>query len=180
MKYERYTELLVTNDYLEYEFNSVGPKGSIRKLIQFTETPDELLVNLAFGNKKADGSIDDLARDNNKDRNKILATVVTVLKFFFEKYPYKCVFFTGSSPERTRLYRMAITLNLEELSTDFEIVGTLTNEDIHENAPFKKGINYFGFLVRAKKRTFKQQYRILLYETEQDHEGTEGREGTDD
>lgn len=179
MKYERYNELLVTKDYLEYEFNSVGPKGSIRKLIQFTEAPDQSFFNLAFGNKKDDGSIDDLARDNNNDRDKILATVVTVLKFFFEAYPDKRVFLTGSSPERTRLYRIAITLNLEELSTDFEIVGTLTNEDIHENAPFEKGINYFGFLVRAKKRNFKQQYRISLYETEQDHAATE-EEGTDD
>ncbi|OQP62366.1 hypothetical protein A3860_28830 [Niastella vici] len=129
---------------------------------------------------KKTGSIDDLARDNNNDRNKILATVVTVLKFFFEKYPDKCVFFKGSSPERTRLYRMAITLNLEELSVDFDIVGTLTDKNTSNNVPFEKGITYFGFLVRTKKRRFKQQYRILLYETEQDHEGTDGGEGTHD
>lgn len=177
MKYERYTELLVTKDYLEFEFNSIGPKGSIRKLIQFTETPDKSIVNLAFGNKLEDGSIDDLARDDNKDRNKILATVVTVVKLYFGKYPDKCIFFKGSSPERTRLYRMAITINLEELSIDFEIIGTLTDKHTSDNVPFEKGINFLGFLVKPKKRNFKDQFKILVYETER--ERTTG-ERTDD
>ena len=177
MKYEKYTKLLVTKDYLEYEFTSIGPKGTIVKCVHLTTTQDEEIFNLAFGNKKTDGSIDDQARDDNKDRNKILATVVSVLKIFFDKYPHKCVFFAGSSPERTRLYRMAITLNLDELSTDFEIVGKLTDNNEYRNVPFEKGINYFGFLVRSKKRSFKEQYKILLYETtiEQGRTG----EGTD-
>lgn len=174
MKYEMYNELLVTKDYLEYEFTSIGPKGAIPKIIQFqfTETKDETIVNLAFGNKKEDGSIDDLARANNNDRNKILATVVMVLKIFFDAYPGKWVYFKGSTPERTRLYRMAITLNLEELSSDFEIIGALTDKSTFRDAPFKKGINYFGFFVQSKKRNFKEQYKILLYDTGRDQEGT--------
>lgn len=173
MKYEKYTELLVTSDYLEYEFASIGPKGTVVKFIQFTNTEDKKIVNLAFGNKKADGSIDDMARDDNKDRNKILATVVTVLKIFFDKYPNKCVYLTGSTSSRTRLYRMAITLNMEELSSDFEIVGTLSDNDVYNNVPFKKGVNYFGFLVRPKNLNFKKQYRILLYDTTRDRERTD-------
>jgi hypothetical protein len=175
MKYEKYTELLVTNDYLDYEFTSIGPKGSIPKIIQFTTSQDEAIFYLAFGNKKDDGSIDDLARVNNKDRDKILATVVMVLKIFFDKYPNKWVFFTGSTPERTRLYRMAITLNLEELSSDFEIIGALTDKSTFRDAPFKKGINYFGFYVQNKKRSFKEQYKIVLYETNNEQEGTAGK-----
>lgn len=151
MKHERYTDLLVTNDYLEYEFTSIGPKGDISKIIQFTPTQNEAIINLAFGNKKDDGSIDDLARDDNKDRNKILATVVSVLTIFFEVYPEKWVFFAGSTPERTRLYRMAITLNYEELIVDFEIVGLLRDMDSFLDVPFEKGIDYFAFLVRPKK-----------------------------
>ena len=178
MKYEKYTELLVTNDYLDYEFISIGPKGRIVKCVHFTTTQDEEIFNLAFGNKKADGSIDDLARVNNKDRDKILATVVMVLKIFFDKYPDKWVFFTGSTSERTRLYRMAITLNLEELSTDFKIVGALTDASTFMETPFKKGTNYFGFYVQNKKRSFREQYKILLYETNSEQEGTTG-EGTD-
>lgn len=72
---------------------------------------------------------------------------------------------------------MAITLNLDELSTDFEIVGKLTDNNEYRNVPFEKGINYFGFLVRSKKRSFKEQYKILLYETTIEQGGT--GEGTD-
>jgi hypothetical protein len=97
MKHEKYTDLLVTNDYLEYEFISIGPQGAIPKIIQFTPTLNETIINLAFGNKKNDGNIDDLARDNNKDRNKILATVVSVLKIFFEAYGEMGIFYWQQS-----------------------------------------------------------------------------------
>jgi hypothetical protein len=169
MKYERYTELLVTSDYLVYEFISTGPKGAIPKIIQFTKIEEEI-INLAFGNKKADGDIDDLARDGNMDRDKILATVVAVLRIFFDRYPDKCVFFKGSTPGRTRLYRMAITLNLEELRTDFEIVGALTAKSTFKDGDFQKGIDYYGFFVQSKRRSFRKQYKVFLYETDRNPE----------
>jgi hypothetical protein len=87
-------------------------------------------------------------------------------------YPNKCVYFTGSSPERTRLYRMAITLNLNELSSDFEIVGQIADNNTFRDVPFEKGVNYFGFVVRAKKPNFKLQYKILLYEEKNEQGGT--------
>jgi hypothetical protein len=58
MKYDKYNELFVSSDYLEYEFTSVGPKGAIPKIIQLIPT-DEAIFNLVLGNKKHDGSIDD-------------------------------------------------------------------------------------------------------------------------
>ena len=154
MKYERYVDLTVTEDFMEYEFTSTGPKGNIVKIVQFSQTEREGLINLAFGNKLKDGSIDDLARDHNGDRNKILATVVTVLKTYFKVYPFNWVFFAGSSSARTRLYRMAITLNFEELEAEFEILGVLEEFNFFPNVPFAKGIDYFGFLVRPKKLKF--------------------------
>lgn len=175
MKYEMYTELLVSSDYLVYEFTSTGPRGSIPKMIKFTPNKEEDIYNLAFGTKKEDGSLDDLARDNNNDRNKILATIASVLRIFFDKYPNKWVYFTGSTRERTRLYRMAITLNIEELSVDFEIVGTFTAEHRYNHIPFEKGVNFFAFLVRPKRPNFKLKYKILLYEPECENRGTTKR-----
>jgi hypothetical protein len=46
---------------------------------------------------------------------------------------------------------MAITINIDILLKDFEILGVL--KDLDEefvNVPFQKGINYFGFLVKLK------------------------------
>lgn len=172
MKYEMYNELLVSSDYLMYEFTSTGPKGSIPKVIEFTRSEHEDIFNLGVGTKKDDGSFDDLARDNNSDRNKILATIAYVLRIFFDKYPNICVYFTGSTRERTRLYCMAITNNLEELSVDFEITGTFTVEHIYNTIPFEKGVNFFGFLVRRKTPNFKLKYKILLYEPESENRRT--------
>jgi hypothetical protein len=172
MNYERYTELLVRNNYLEYEFMSIGPNGAIPKIVKFTIRQDGAVFNLAFGNLTDNGNIDDQARDDNKDRNKILATVVAVLKVFFDKYPDKWVFFRGSTPERTRLYRMAITLNLEELSNEFEIVGALTEKSTYKEGCFQKGINYHGFFVQGKSRSFRKQYKILLYENDRSQESS--------
>ncbi|AXY73494.1 hypothetical protein D3H65_05660 [Paraflavitalea soli] len=150
MKYEKYTDLIIANNNLVYEFTSIGPKGAISKIVQFTLTEDEAIVNLAFGNKKEDGSIDDLARNDNKDMNKILATVVSILKIFFEAYPDKWIFFAGSTPERTRLYRMAITLNYEELIVEYEIVEVLSEGGDFLDVIFEKGRDYVAFLVRKK------------------------------
>ena len=174
MKYEMYKELLVSSDFLVYEFISTGPKGSIPKVIEFTRSEDEDIFNLGFGTKKEDGDIDDLARDNNNDRNKILATIAFALRVFFDKYPNYWVYFTGSTRERTRLYRMAITNKLEELSVDFEIAGTLTEKHRYNNIPFEKGVNFFGFLVRRKIPNFKLKYKIVLYEPESENKGTTG------
>lgn len=153
MKQERYENLSISNNHLEYEFSSIGPKGVILKIIQFTPTQNPLIANLAFGNKKEDGSIDDITRNDNKDRNKILATVFSALTIFFQTYPDKWVFFTGSTPERTRLYRIAITLNHYELEAEFEILGVLKHKNVYSDVPFEKGIDYFGFLIKRKGLT---------------------------
>ena len=69
-------------DKLEFQFESEGPKGKIIKMVQFAQTQNKDIFNLAFGNLNDDGSIDDEATNDNKDRNKILATVAaTVYKF---------------------------------------------------------------------------------------------------
>ncbi len=151
MNYEKYNNVSANSNFLKYEFNSFGPKGVIQKCIHFTETSNAQIFNLAFGNLLENGSIDDLAIDNNLDRNKILATVVSIIYEFSYHYPEKWVFFCGSTIERTRLYRMAITTNFEELSNDFEILGVIDDIELgFVYKPFQKGINYFGFLIKQK------------------------------
>lgn len=151
MNYEKYEDVIANSDFLRFEFVSVGPKGNIKKCIQFSQTRNQQIFNLAFGNLLADGSIDDLVIDNNLDRNKVLATVASTVYEFCSNYLTKWVFFSGSTIERTRLYRMAITINFDILLKDFEILGVL--KDLDEefvNVPFQKGIDYFGFLVKLK------------------------------
>ena len=150
MNHEKYNNIIASDDFLEYEFISVGPKGRIPKIIQFKITNNPNVYNLAFGNKNENGDLDDLATNNNNDRNKILTTVVLSVYLFTSEYPTKWVFFSGSTPDRTRLYRMAIALNFEELSFDFEIYGILRGVDSYVTVPFQKEVNYYGFLIKRK------------------------------
>jgi hypothetical protein len=154
MNYERYTEWEISSDSLEYRFISSGPMGDIPKIIQFQATFIPDMYNLSFGDICQDGSIDDLVVNNNRDRNKVLATVAVAVYEFTRNYPEKTVFFSGSTPERTRLYRMAITLNYERLMLDFEILGIVRDMNAFLDVPFERGVNYFGFLLKRKISKF--------------------------
>ena len=146
-QYNHYTSFDVSSNATVFEFTSIGPKGEIKKIIQFTETKADHIFNLAFGNIREDSTIDDTTTNDNKDRDKILATVAAVVYQFTQRYPDNYVFFTGSSPERTRLYRMALTINYDDLAKTFEIWG-LREEVGFE--PFEKRWNYTGFLIKRK------------------------------
>ena len=150
MNYERYESLLISANSLEYKFTSNGPKGEIQKVVQFIATSDPSIYNLAFGDLLQDGGVDDHIRNDNNDRNKILATVAATVYEFTARYPDKHVFFTGSTPERTRLYRMAITANLKELRESFEIYGINAKGGAYLVEPFLKGEGYQGFLIKRK------------------------------
>ncbi len=151
MEYEKYNNVVSSSDNLEFQFDSEGPKGKIKKVVQFVQTQNKNIYNLAFGNLNEDGTIDDETANDNKDRNKILATVAATVYEFTYRYPAITVFFCGSTPERTRLYRMALTVNFDALKKDFVIYGVLKGIDTFEKVTFRKGVDYFGFMVKRKK-----------------------------
>ena len=70
----------VTSDFQAYEFYSEGPKGEIRKLVIFDRISEiePPIYNLAFGDVDEKGRLDDTSVSNNKDRDIILATVLTL------------------------------------------------------------------------------------------------------
>ena len=151
MQYDKYDNVITSSDKLEFQLESEGPKGKINKVVQFAQTSNDDIYNLAFGNLNKDGSIDDETTNDNKDRTKILATVAATVYEFTAEYPDKMIFFCGTTAERTRLYRIALTVNLEELKKDFHVYGVLKGMDSFEKVTFRKGVDYFGFMVKRKK-----------------------------
>ena len=144
MKYSRYN-YSTEKDSTIFEFTSIGTKGNIRKLVQFTEMNIENYYNLGFGDyDDTTGEIDDEIITNNGDSLKVLATVVSTVYAFTAKYPKAYVYATGSTEVRTRLYRMGITNNLEEIKTDFYVYG-LRNDNTFE--AFVAGEDYLGFFL---------------------------------
>ena len=146
MKLPRY-HLKAGSTFTRFEFISEGPKGAIRKLIEFQATTDFDVYNLAFGDKDTlSGEMNDLAVTDNGDTEKVLATVVAALYVFFDNYPAAYVYATGSTKARTRLYRMGITKFYEEMQKDFYLYGQI-GDDYPE---FEFGKDYDGFLAQRK------------------------------
>ena len=138
-----------TSDFKEYEFFSVGPKGTIKKLVTFTKFhEDPVIYNLAFGDADPDsGSINDLVTSDNKDRDIVLATVANTIHKFCDHYGDHLIFVAGSTPARTRLYQMSISKLLEDIKSGFNVYG-IVNDEILE---FQRNVNYESFLVKRKK-----------------------------
>lgn len=150
MKHEKYAPYESNHDFSVIDFISIGKHGSISKRITFTTTELENVYNLAFGDVDENGDIDDCRVSNNGDRNKILATVFHVVNLYTEKYPNRWIFFNGSTKERTRLYRIAVGLNLDELSQTFEIYGYIKKE----LKPFRKNMEINAFVIKRKNHYF--------------------------
>jgi hypothetical protein len=148
MNYEAYTDIREVRDLSTFEFISTGRYGDILKRIMFVQTPNPYVYNLAFGNVDEFDDIDDTAVSDNGDRNKILATLAKVIDQYTRKYPERRIYFRGSTKERTRLYRIAIGLNLEDLSETFEIYGEVDNEDGFVS--FRKNMEINAFLIKRK------------------------------
>lgn len=146
MKLPRY-EYSTESEAELFKFTSEGIKGSIQKLVVYSQMLENDVYNLAFGDYDEEtNSINDTVITNNNDSPKVLATVASTLYVFTDKHPNVWVYATGCNSARTRLYRMGITTNLEEILEDFEVFG-LSNEIWHE---FQKGKEYEAFLVKRK------------------------------
>lgn len=138
----------VGNESLTFEFDSVGPKGRIRKRVSFQTFHNEPTVyNLGFGDVDKDDNIDDQIISDNSDGRKVLTTVAYCTGVFFEKHPDAMVYIQGSTPSRTRLYRIGINNNYVHLSKDFKIRGYHNGWQV-----FTPGIAYEAFLIEKNSK----------------------------
>ena len=129
-----------------YEFLSSGPKGTIKKVVQYIAI-SQGVYNLGFGDWDEEAqSIRDDVRTNNEDRDKVLATVAFTVFDFMEHHPDAIILAEGSTPARTRLYQMGISDNLTEIGQLFDVEGYYNGGW----EPFKKGRNYQAFSLKAK------------------------------
>ena len=106
MSEDRY-DIKTAPDAETFEFDSVGPCGTVRKVVHYSEINLRNFYNLGFGGKdELTGFISDFAITNNSDSRKVLATVPATLYTFTDTHPDATIIATGSTDSRTRLYRM--------------------------------------------------------------------------
>lgn len=133
--------------YKTYSFISIGVLGQIRKGVQFKHVRD-YIFNLVFGDwDGCSEQIDDRTVTNNGDMQKVLTTVAHTVIDFIDLHPGAVVFSRGSTPSRTRLYQMQISINLPLISESFYIEGFLNGKW----EPFSRGKNYEAFMVMGRK-----------------------------
>lgn len=150
MKYESYGYLRSSESKNRFRFTTYGPRGKFDMMVKFEETIIPDVMNLSFGIAISNESVNDIARIDNDDRNKILATVAKTIYEFSKLHPEKAIFFTGSTPARTRLYRIALTVHLGELLKDFEVFGVYLFDSSIYYEKFEKQMPYTGFAVKRK------------------------------
>jgi hypothetical protein len=140
------------DSYLQYEFNSEGPNGIIKKKIiyQYMATVNYIEhYNLGFGDiDNQTGEISDFRISNNNDRKKILSTVALTAIEFSDHFPGSKIYVTGSTVPRTRLFQMAIAAHFEEINKYFRLKGMHAEKGC---IFFLPGHNYRAFLAARKK-----------------------------
>ena len=128
------------------EFYSHGKNGVILKRAIFTCIGPKDVYSLGFGSVEND-EINDMSITDNGDRDRILVTIYDIILRYTQKYPERWIYFEGSTQSRTRLYRMAIGLNLEALSEKFLIYGYFDECFM----PFTKNMTASAFLIKRNQ-----------------------------
>jgi len=114
------------NSHLKYEFESIGPKGNIRKFVLYQRigSQNSSFYNLSFGDwDEIKNEMNDCITSNNNDSKKVLFTVAVTTKLFTTHFPNATILIEGSTKSRTRLYQMSIVQNLQEIEKYFKILG---------------------------------------------------------
>lgn len=139
-------EFVVTDEACTFQFTSVGKKPIV-KCVVYHRTNIPGFYNLAMGGLLPDGKLDVEVVSDNGDRNKILATVIQPLFTFLEAHPTDFVFFTGSTPTRTRLYQILTSHELDRATFLLSCRSMLRNGHLVQ---FEKNNPCIGFLIGLK------------------------------
>jgi hypothetical protein len=143
---EKYTYFTNISGF-EYEFESFGAKGIIKKIARFTKILEPSIYNFGFGDlDEKTGEINDTIASNNGDQDKIMGTLGNIIFDFTTLYADAQIYIEGNEAIRTRLYRISISKYWVEIDTVFEVFGL--KDDKWQK--FMKGINYEAFLGRRK------------------------------
>ncbi|WP_428655441.1 DUF6934 family protein [Runella sp.] len=134
-----------SEDVLIFEFESYGSSRISKKKIVYSsleESPN--LYSLSLFEVLEGGQLDIYTESRNKDMIKILSTVLHTIFDFFAAYPNSKIIFTGSTQERTRLYRIVIGKLLRETTLKFAVMGLSEERGLE---PFDTNGNYSGYIV---------------------------------
>jgi hypothetical protein len=148
-------KLMMFNQNLHLQV--LDKREPIKKSVQFEESGIKGFYNLAFGDlTEGLEELNDTIVSNNGNREKVLATIISAIYSYSEKYPFRWIYAVGSTGSRTRLYQMGISKYLNQVKSDFELYGLINGYW----QVFEKGVNYEAFLARRKTNQNEKDSKI--------------------
>lgn len=142
MNYKSYP-FSFNKEFTQINFQSIGKRGTFEKSITFSIIHENIynLALLDYDPVKQDYS--DQSVTDNGDMPEILATVMTAVIDFLNKYPERKIYLVGNSASRTRLYQIAINKVLSQTKNDLRVFGYCENHWI----AFEPNRNFESFLI---------------------------------
>ncbi len=147
MKHEHYP-FFSDEESCFFEFESIGPKGIIQKVVSFDYVSDKLW-NLAFGDKTNDGWADDVVSNNN-DLFKVMSTVIAATIVFSDRYPKRAIQITPLDDRRELLYNAIFERHFDEISKTFDVYGLFEGMIV----PYDPTQSFNEFYISRNQPTF--------------------------
>ncbi len=116
-------DYLPSNRLTYFSFKSLGPKGTIHKIVRFTHM-DEDVWNLGFGDLRK-GKLDTEVVSNNQDLVKVISTVAELVRVFLQKYPERTIQIVPVDFKRKKLYNAVFARHWHEIRPQFYVMGLL-------------------------------------------------------
>lgn len=135
-----------------FAFESEGKNGVITKIVQIIEIEDDVsqkrFYNLSLADYKQ-GAFDFNSITDNRDTKTVFGSIASIVRFYTEAFPDRKVLITGSTRERSRLYQIHISNNIDEILKQFWVFGKKYDSTVF--VEFNKNETYQTILVESKK-----------------------------
>ncbi|WP_353721795.1 hypothetical protein [Dyadobacter sp. 676] len=134
----------VLEEGCRFDFLSIGYTIT-HKAILYKETEVPFLYLLTLVEVQSDGKLSTTINNSNADVKPTMATVFKTIETFTTVNPRAIVGFAGNTDAKTRLYRIAISRDLDKFLEKYLIWGVRSDNGKHE--PFEPNQPYQFFFV---------------------------------
>ncbi len=136
------------NEEFTYEFESIGKKGIIRKIVRFVRVRELDYFQFGFGDlDEKTGKIDDIIVSNNGDTALILATLGKIIEQFTAQFPTSWIHAKGNTATRNRFYCLILSKNLALIEEKYQLFGLYKGV----LKPYEPNKPYTAFLLKRKE-----------------------------
>lgn len=140
-------DVKVLEDGTRFDFLSIGYTAT-HKAILYQETEIPFLYSLTLAEVQRDGRLSTTVNNSNADVKPTMATISKTIEAFTAANPRAIIGFMGNTDAKTRLYRIAISRDLDSFLKKYLIWGV--RGDNSKREPFEPNQPYQYFFVTSR------------------------------